>query len=391
MFERVKDVGHPNEELLSVYREHGVVRRGGRDDNFNKAALDRSIYQLIHPGWFVVNRMKAWQGSVGVSAYRGIVSGHYICFRPTHAEDHKFLNWLFRSGVYTAEYSSLSRGVRPNQVEIDNDWLRSLRVMLPSLEEQRRIADFLDAEVARIDRLRQRDVQLINLLAERRQAVIDHEVEAASGALVKLFWKVSLLRDGTHQPPPRVDFGVPLLTARNVSTGKLRLTEIDTHVGESDADILDRSFRLEAHDVLLSVKGTIGACAVTPSDFPRVVLDRNVALLRPLEGQSSEWLCFVLRSTRLQQQMRISVAAAAQPGLPLGVIRELRVPDVPSPEQRERVAYISARCKEIDDVLDRVECKQSVLAERRQSLITAAVTGKFDVSTASGRNVTDGI
>src|SRR4051812_21455935 len=90
MFERVKDIGHPHEDLLSVYRELGVVRKEERDDNFNKTALDRNIYQLVHPGWFVVNRMKAWQGSVGVSPLRGIVSGHYICFRPQHNEDSRF-------------------------------------------------------------------------------------------------------------------------------------------------------------------------------------------------------------------------------------------------------------------------------------------------------------
>ncbi|WKV73497.1 hypothetical protein AW27_019400 [Streptomyces sp. PCS3-D2] len=261
----------------------------------------------------------------------------------------------------------------------------------PPAEEQRRIADFLDAETARIDHLDRRDQKLLGLLGERRKAVIDHEVDASSRSSTKLFWNLSVLRDGTHQPPPRVDLGVPLLTARNVSSGQLRLTELDTHVSEDDAKILEKSLRMMAGDVLLSVKGTIGACAVAPAGFPRSVLDRNVALLRPLPEYSSEWLAFVLRSTGLQDQMRISVTAAAQPGLPLGVIRELRVPDVPPNEQEGRVDRMSARCREIDQVVDRVKRKGSLLSERRQALITAAVTGQFDVSTASGRNVTDGV
>ena len=123
MFDRIKDVGHPDEEMLSVYREYGVIKKSSRDDNTNQTAENRDIYQLIDDGWLVVNRMKAWQGSVGISPLRGIVSGHYICFRPRHGEDPRFLNWLLRSAVYALEYSRMSRGVRPSQIEIDNDEL----------------------------------------------------------------------------------------------------------------------------------------------------------------------------------------------------------------------------------------------------------------------------
>src|SRR5260370_22947937 len=151
LFDRVKDVGYPDEEMLRVYREHGVVKKSSRDDNNNQTDEDRNIYQLIDEGWLVVNRMKAWQGSVGVSFLRGIVSGHYLCFRPKHNEDPRFVNWLLRSEVYTIEYARMSRGVRPGQIEIDNDELHGLRIALPSVDEQCRIADFLETETTRIE------------------------------------------------------------------------------------------------------------------------------------------------------------------------------------------------------------------------------------------------
>ncbi len=157
MFDRRKDVGHPEENLLSVFREHGVVARG-RFENHNQAAENRNIYQLVDSGWLVINRMKAWQGSVGISFQRGIVSGHYLCFRPTHNENSRYLNWLLRSPQYTNAFETLSRGVRPGQAEIDNDDLAQLPVLLPSSDEQMRIADFLDDQVHRID----------NIIAARR-------------------------------------------------------------------------------------------------------------------------------------------------------------------------------------------------------------------------------
>ena len=115
MFTRIKNTGFPDEPMLSVYRDHGVVLKDSRDDNLNKTAEDRNIYQLVNPGWLVTNRMKAWQGSVGISSHRGIASGHYICFRPEHAEVDSYLNYLLRSDRYIAGYQILSRGVRPGR------------------------------------------------------------------------------------------------------------------------------------------------------------------------------------------------------------------------------------------------------------------------------------
>ena len=72
MFERIKDVDHPDEQMLSVFRDYGVVAKDSRG-RLESDRENRSIYQLVHPGWLVTNRMKAWQGSVGISSLRGIV------------------------------------------------------------------------------------------------------------------------------------------------------------------------------------------------------------------------------------------------------------------------------------------------------------------------------
>ena len=73
LFERRKDVNHPGEAMLSVFRERGVVLKDDYSNN-NVTAENRNIYQLVGPGWLLVNRMKAWQGAVGISPHRGIVS-----------------------------------------------------------------------------------------------------------------------------------------------------------------------------------------------------------------------------------------------------------------------------------------------------------------------------
>lgn len=175
MYSREKNVGFPDEQMLSVFRDYGVIPKSSRD-NLNKTAENRNIYQLIEPGWLVANRMKAWQGSVGISPHRGIISGHYICFRPNHQENNAFLNMLFRSLPYTAGYQTISRGVRIGQAEIDNDEYRLLPVVLPPLMEQRSIVSHVNHETSEIDAAISDARQAIDLSRERRCALISAAV-----------------------------------------------------------------------------------------------------------------------------------------------------------------------------------------------------------------------
>lgn len=387
LFDR-RDVRGAEAPLASATKD-GVILRSDLDYSVWNPDSNVSNYKLVEPNDFVIG-LRSFQHGISHSTVRGIVSPAYTVLRQAGPLDPQFIKHYFRSSLLVSHLANITQGIRQGQA-IDIEAFQNLNMPVPPREEQRRIADFLDAETARIEHLGRLDDKLLRLLAERRQAVIDNVVDSSSTSSIKLFWGLSLLRDGTHQPPQRVDSGVPLLTARNVSGGSVRLTDMDTQVSEKDATLLEKSLLLTPGDLLLSVKGTIGACAVTPPGFPRAVLDRNVALLRPSCKYSSEWLAFALRSTSLQQQMRLSVTAVAQPGLPLGAIRELRVPDATSIAQADGVSRISAACQEIDRIVDYVKRKDLVLRERRQALITAAVTGQFDVSTASGRNVTDGV
>ncbi len=93
---RERDVrNRENATVLSVYREHGVVPKASRDDNFNKTPSDISSYKFVRPGDLAVNKMKAWQDSLAVSNYEGIVSGDYmVCEVTDPSVDPRFLHYL---------------------------------------------------------------------------------------------------------------------------------------------------------------------------------------------------------------------------------------------------------------------------------------------------------
>ena len=111
LFRRLKRTGFANEQLLSVYRDYGVIPKSSRDDNFNKESEDISAYQLVEPGFLVTNKMKAWQGSIALSRLRGIVSPTYYVYKALSSESDRFLHYLLRSAPYTALYGGISKGL----------------------------------------------------------------------------------------------------------------------------------------------------------------------------------------------------------------------------------------------------------------------------------------
>ena len=163
----------PDERVLSVYREYGVIPKDSRDDNFNQTPENVERYLLVRPGDLVVNKMKAWQGSLGVSKYRGIVSGDYEVLRPTTERLlPEFAHSYLRSARMVAEYAVRSKGIRPSQWRLYWRELADVEVPTPPIAEQERIVQIIATETARIDELISESDALIALSRERRGAII---------------------------------------------------------------------------------------------------------------------------------------------------------------------------------------------------------------------------
>lgn len=162
--------------VLSVYRDYGVLLKSSRDDNFNKTPDDLSKYQTVEPGDLVVNKMKAWQGSLGISELVGITSPDYAVFAPQKNMGSLYLNYLLRCKLLPDVYRSISNGIRPSQWRIEPDKLMALRVPLPPGAEQDDIAAYLDTEIAKADALIAEVESAIDLLQERRSALISAAV-----------------------------------------------------------------------------------------------------------------------------------------------------------------------------------------------------------------------
>jgi type I restriction enzyme S subunit len=167
--------GHENEESLSVFRDYGVVRRVDYE-NKNVLSDDLSAYKLVKTNDLVLNKMKTWMGSLGISDFRGIVSPAYHVFTPTVEMFSGYFHHLLRSTLYINQYASRSKGVRPGQWDLSVDEFKSLYAILPPLNEQKSIWNFLQSSLRTSTRVEECENTRIELLKEYRQSLISSVV-----------------------------------------------------------------------------------------------------------------------------------------------------------------------------------------------------------------------
>lgn len=141
-------------QVLSVYREYGVIPKDSRDDNHNVTSEDTSNYRYVRVGDFVINKMKAWQGSMAISDYEGIVSPAYYVYEFSDENfDRKYFHYLLRNKMYATEFLRVSGGIRVGQWDLSAYDFENTMAPMPPIDEQEKIAAFLDTKSTEIDSL----------------------------------------------------------------------------------------------------------------------------------------------------------------------------------------------------------------------------------------------
>lgn len=169
--------GHGEKQLLSVTREQGVIIRNAesKEENHNFIPEDLSGYKLVHKGDFVINKMKSWQGSYGVSEHEGIVSpAYYTC--TLEGVNKQFFSCAIRSKFYVSFFAQYSKGIRVDQWDLSPIGLKSIPFLLPPLSEQQAIVDYINSRTAKIDTLTEKLKQEIEHLKLYKQRLISDVV-----------------------------------------------------------------------------------------------------------------------------------------------------------------------------------------------------------------------
>lgn len=164
---------HPELPLLSVTREQGVIVRNveSKEENHNYIPDDLSGYKVVRKGQFAMNKMKAWQGSYGISDYTGIVSPAYFIF-DVNFDNLEYFHFAIRSKVYVNFFAQASDGIRVGQWDLQMDKMKEIPFIIPPVEEQIAIVKHVRSAMPKYDALIEKLQEEIKALEEYKAKLI---------------------------------------------------------------------------------------------------------------------------------------------------------------------------------------------------------------------------
>ncbi|GAA0268327.1 hypothetical protein GCM10009127_05140 [Alteraurantiacibacter aestuarii] len=172
LFTEKDERNEPDLPLLEVSINTGVSVRQFSTTQIEGTAADFNTYKVARKGSIAFNKMRMWQGAVGVTPTDGLISPDYVVAEPSENIDADFAGLLFRTPAFSAECARHSQGITWDRLRLYWDGFRDISIGLPPLDEQRKIAKMQAQEASKIDRLASATERSIALLKERRSALI---------------------------------------------------------------------------------------------------------------------------------------------------------------------------------------------------------------------------
>lgn len=172
ILKRKEDRNPGNKSILSVYRDYGVIPKDSRDDNYNVTSLDTNNYKYVKPNYLVINKMKAWQGSMGISEYEGVVSpAYYVYVIKDLNVLPKYIHFTFRN-IYPDYFRRISGGIREGQWDLSAFEFENSLFIIPPLTEQQQIVSYLDKKTKAIDETINAKKKQLEVLEEYKKSLI---------------------------------------------------------------------------------------------------------------------------------------------------------------------------------------------------------------------------
>lgn len=332
--------------------------------------------------------------------------GQDVCLlRPTpHRLNSAFAWYVLLSGLVQSQIALAMIGSTFKRVNVEQ--IRNLSIVLPPLQQQLEIVDFLDHETAKIDALIVKQEQLIATLREDRTATITHAITKGlhpdaemidSGMQwfghVPSHWVIrplgtaaKLIQTGPFgsqlHATDYVDNGVPIINPSHVSDGRIQPNEHHTVTLDKATELARHRFR--DGDVVAARRGDLGRCAViTPNSVGYICGTGSVLIRADIDQVTPEYLQLAFGSHGNRQRLLQISEGSTMDNLNADMVARLRMPLPPVAEQLEIVEFIKRRSNTIDALIAKANGMTNTLREYRSALITDAVTGKVDVRGAA--------
>ncbi|EGR2797229.1 MULTISPECIES: restriction endonuclease subunit S [Vibrio] len=397
LFQRVQRPVRPQDGIVTAFRDGEVTLRSNRrTDGFTNAAKEIG-YQGVRKGDLLVHAMDGFAGAIGISDSDGKCSPVCsVCIpRKSHTVDPTYFGYLVRQLAVTDYITSLAKGIRERSTEFRFAEFASLFLAAPPKEEQQKIASFLDHETAKIDTLIAKQEKLIELLKEKRQAVISHAVtkglnpnapmkgsgvewlgEVPEHWVIKSYRYACKIYRGKfgHRPrndPAFYDGEYPFIQTGDVARAGKYIKDYKQTLNEKGIGV---SQKFPVGTLMMAIAANIGDTAIL--GFEAYAPD-SVVGFKPKADIDLEFLrySFMAAFPALEQ----TSTQSTQANLNVDRIGAVQASFPSISEQREIVAYLDTLLEQYDDIESKSQKSIELMKERKTALISAAVTGKIDV------------
>ena len=384
-----------NQPILSLYREYGVIPKDSREDNHNVTSEDTSKYKYVQVGNLVINKMKAWQGSVAVSDFEGVISPAYYVYEFTDKEiDKKFFHYLLRS-CYKGEFRRLSGGIREGQWDLPSEALNNTPIVFPEIEIQKRIATFLDVKCPEIDSLAM-DIQTeIDTLEEYKNSIITEKVTKGLNPDVEM---INSETEWVGRCPIHWQFlrGKYIFSLRNEkgNTKELQLLSPTQKFGvipqslfeklttnttvkvKENAD-LSQFKTIHKGDFCISLRSFQGGFEYC---FYEGVVSPAYQVFYPVTKICDSYYKYLFKEQSFISKMN-SYTLSLRDGknIAFADFANTYLPVPPLREQEEISSFLDKKCAEIDSIIETTKEQLTVLDEYKKATIYEYVTGKKEV------------
>ncbi len=379
-------------ELLSVYLNSGVISYSDSTGmQVHKPSQDLSNYQNVYIGDFVLNNQQAWRGSVGVSNYDGIISPAYFVYKISESCHSRFMNYLLRDSSMVQQYETASRGVGTIQRNIFAPWLLESLIALPSFEEQKIIATYLDTRCAEIDTLVTDIQSQIEVLEEYKRSVIteavtkglDPDVEMRDSGIawvgdIPAHWITHPLYFyfGARKNKNALGLETNLLS---LSYGKIIRKDINSNGG-----LLPESFNtyniIEKDDIIIRPTDLQNDKRSLRTGIARehgIITSAYIAM-KAIKSVNPEYFHYLLHAYDVMKVF-YNMGNGVRQGLNFSEFSRLMVFEPTIEEQNAIVEYLKEKCDEIDLAIAEKKQQIETIEEYKKSLIFEYVTGKKEV------------
>jgi type I restriction enzyme S subunit len=397
-------------DLLSLRSADGLVAPRTEDGGLGRQAPSEGTitrYWAARPGDLIVNPMWLIGGGIGVADVAGAVSPDYRVYKLGPRLHPRYLHHLLRSRPYIDQYRLYTRADTTFDRRVSKDNFHPMPILVPPLEEQRRIADFLDAETARIDSLIALRHKQAEIVGERITQVVDGVTAGDVGTIREIGvaessedWVAGKLSRLCEVVPGFAfsssgfltgEAGVRLLRGINIAPGAISWGEVVRW--DSGLFPVPERFHLCVGDLVVGmdrpwISNGMRISFVAETDLPALLLQR-VACLRPKSAVVMSYVYWALSSTHFRLSVESELTGVSVPHLSGEQIGSFAFRLPPNELQQSISEALDRQVDETRRMKAAISRQINLLTERRAALIATAVTGQIDVSTASGRGIED--